>query len=116
MKIILVINSMISRNNLITDVSKDSQDVFYFVFDRKHKWTMYYDESDDNFKLVIYPDPTKTIDDIKNIDINNLAHVAYQSKEFRTIEAKESFRELYKLIQEKLYNVDDAFDEILNVF
>lgn len=107
---------MISRKELISDVIKDSQDVYYFVFDKKHKWSIFHNEKDNNVCLIIYPEKNKSIEEIKNADLSILSHVVYESADFRTIEAKESFKELYKIIQEKLYDIDQEFDDILEIF
>lgn len=40
-------------------------------------------------------------------------YVTYSDKEIKTREASESFRELYQIVMEKLFDLDTIFEDII---
>lgn len=114
-KIIQVINAMISNAQKITNVIVANDDEFYFIYDKKHKWSITKDEEDESISLFLYPDETKKLEELA-FDINFGEYkkfVVYSSEDFKSKEATESFEELINLVKNKIYGVDDILDEIL---
>lgn len=118
-KIVMAMNVMVSNPSLITDVIKGVHDSeVFFKYDSKHVWSLFKNTgANENYVISFYPNTP---------DINSLAmipdetwdslapqHVTYSSKELATVEARESMRDLYGLLNEKLFGIDDVLDEII---
>ncbi|MGV0996176.1 hypothetical protein [Empedobacter falsenii] len=116
MKIIQVINTMITNSNKISKVLKN-KDEYFFLYNEKHKWSINRDE-ESNFILYFYPTDTYNIKELANFDDwhNFNEMVTYKSEDMKSREAFESFSELYQIVSEKLYGLDDIFNEIINNF
>lgn len=114
MKIIQVINAMISNKDKISNVLQNEGE-YYFLYDNKYKWSI--KKSNDDYTLFFYPTQAFSIEQlVKNNDWINFAEfVTYMSHEIKTREALESFSELYQIVSEKLYGLDDVFDEIIGI-
>ena len=124
MKIVLVINSMISNQEKITNVIPN-QGEFYFLYDGRHKWSIdkIVEQHKENYLINFFPnDPTAGVGSLEEIYEtrmwgNPLFHVAsYSTKELNTVEAYESFKDLYDILFNKVYGIDDVFDEIISNF
>lgn len=105
---------MISKNHLITDViKKDSE--FFFNYNKKHKWSVS-KNNEEIYYVHFYPSKELTINDLRAIEDWTYYedYVTYKSSDFKTVEADESFRELYQVVSSKLFNIDSVFDEIIN--
>ena len=112
-KIIEVLNSMISKNDRITNVIKSDQE-YFFIYDNKYKWSIVKDNNE-NYFIHFYPDDSRTIEEIRNIsDWSNYNFVTYSTSDLKTQEAIETFRELYQVVSDKVYGLDDIFDDIIN--
>ena len=119
-KVIQVINTMISNSNKITDVVKGStdQEEYFFLYDNNYRWSILesVEEAELYYIAYIYP---KT-----KLSVLNLASalsftgeesfVPYSSKDLKSQEALESFRELFNVVKSKLLGVDDIFSKILD--
>ncbi len=112
MKIVQVINAMISNKNKISNVIRDENE-FFFLYDEKYKWSI--NLQNDEYYVRFYPK-----DDIQIGDIPNQLgwgsyrdFVTYSTEELKTREARETFTELYQLTADKLYGIDDIFDSII---
>lgn len=115
-KIVRVINAMIEKSDKITAVTPASgrSDEYYFLFDGKYRWSVAYDADSSVYHVHYYPG---------NRDIKNLAaawdmevipdSVGYNTADLGTREALTSFKDLYRLIQEKVHGIDKVFDDIL---
>lgn len=114
-KIIAVINVMISNSNKISQVSLLGKECF-FLYDHKHKWSI--SRSDDDVYYLHYYPGNETIDQLASMEeiewVNYNKLITYSSKEIKTREAYESMQELYRLIKEKSFGIDEAFDDIIN--
>ena len=116
-KIISAINSMILNSQKINNVVKSTtSNEFFFLYDNKYKWSISMNPDNEELYLHYY----KT-----NLDINELASIynwqdyddiytTFSTKELKTQEAKESFLELYKLINNRRFDLDDVLDDIIN--
>lgn len=112
MKIVQVMNAMISNPEKISNVLQNDGE-YYFLYDKKHKWSI--KSLGDNYTLFFYPTNTLSIEQLATNDdwVNFSEVVSYTSQEIKTREATESFSELYQIVSEKLYGLDDIFDEII---
>ena len=115
-KIIKVINTMITNEDKIGNVIQGEHE-YFFLFNNKHKWSISYNEQENQVFLHLYPDESLTIDKIASIqDWESYSNfVSYRSKELKSSEALESFLELYGLVKTKLFGIDDILDEILGL-
>jgi hypothetical protein len=111
-KIVQVANAMISNPQNITDANIFSGE-YYFLYKNKYRWSVKHRVG--NHLLYFYPGnaPMDRIteavmsNDWDDIDL-------YSSDEIGTEEAKQTFAELFNLIKEKTYGIDDAFLDILS--
>jgi len=114
-KIIQVINAMITNSDKITNVIKKNKE-FFFLYNNKYKWSISKNDSD-IFFLHIYPGDEKSLDELAVFsEWDNYNFVTYKSDEFKAKEAHESFVELYLLVSEKVAGIDEMFRDILADF
>lgn len=113
-KVVIAVNAMIEQRDKIKQVTPGNVDTeIFFMFDNKHKWSMI--KGDDSYSLIYYPG-SATISVLANLEVDEWGEVpmiSYRSKEIGTREAKESFKELYDVIKELVYGMDDVFDDII---
>ncbi len=115
-KIIQVINSMIENSEEISNVVVKGNE--YFFSYKGHVWSIYEYTSEDmeehGYTLVFYP-RTKTVSELESLDYPRAVHphLIYSSGDFKTKEALESFSNLYTTIKERIYGVDEVFNEII---
>ena len=115
MKIVQVINAMIENHRKISNVLK-REDEYFFLYDKKYKWSIAKNEHENQFYLHFYP--------TDDMDLNQLStftnwqsysnFVTYKSDDIKTKEALESFSELYQIVFGKVFGIEDIFDEIIN--
>lgn len=117
-KILQVVNTMLNNPSKITNVQK-KQDVILFNYLHDQLWGIF-KQDNDHLILSIYPqkDLPITVKDLVNMDdldwkLTPPISIAYSSESLKEREALESLTELYKVIIEKLYGIDDIFDEII---
>ena len=114
-KIVQAINSMISNAEKITNVSTYGNDngEFYFTYDNKYVWGIRQPEDEDIYYLYFYPEiqDQKELKNVKNW--NKVPCIDYSTNELKTREALESFRELYLIVKEKTFGVENILDEII---
>lgn len=117
-KIVQVVNTMLNNPSKITNVQK-KHDVIFFNYIHEQLWGIF-KQDNDQIILSIYPqkDLPITVNDLVNMDdldwkLTPPTSIAYSSESLKASEALESFTELYKVIIEKLYGIDDIFDQII---
>lgn len=123
-KIIKAINAMISKPDEITNVMEKSEGAtnffenteYYFLYKNKYKWSIS-KENEGNYFLHYYPGK-QTLNELASYNsvvwqrFNN--YLTYRTDDFGTKEALESFSELFSIIIDKLYRMDDVFDDIID--
>lgn len=67
---------------------------------------LYYSGNQDISTLASIPDEYWQEENIKS--------VSYNSKDLGTVEAKESMRDLFDIVNEKVYGIDDVLNDIIN--
>ncbi|MEL7664112.1 MAG: hypothetical protein AAGU10_08285 [Methanosarcina mazei] len=123
-KIIEAVNAMIKNSSLIEDVAVTSTpyygtDLFTYFFKYKsYIWSIedYILDKNEGYFLKYYPGFSKVSDIIRYIEdkgIKEENYVKYDSSILKTIEAEESFTELYRIVKEKLHDVDKVLDDII---
>ncbi len=112
-KIVQAVNAMISNPDKIKSVIPNGQE-FFFIYKDKYKWSILKNEQDDY--ILFYYAETMDLEEIVNLNNNNwqqLNFVKYAVSEIRTREAAESFSELYIVVSEKAYGIDEMFKDII---
>ena len=110
-RIVKAINAMISNPDKITKVMKHGNAI-YFEYGKKYKWSIFRDDNDD-YIMCYYPGSGSLESLIAPPMILSHENVVYSSKDIGTREAYASFRELYTMLNEILYGVNDALDDII---
>ena len=111
-KIVQVINAMITNSNKIKEVTKNGKE-FFFLYDNKHKWSISRN-NDEEYYIHFYPIKDITIEQLSVFtDWEHLEYVTYSTKDIKTTESIESFRELHQIVSDKVFGIDDIFDEII---
>jgi hypothetical protein len=111
-KIIIVINTMIKNRDKIKEVVEYSGK-YYFIYN-KYLWSIDYFPAEDNYILSYYPE--LNMDDLKIIGTANhhqLKRIDYSFTQYKTMEAYETFQELYQIVKEGFYNIDEVIEDIL---
>jgi hypothetical protein len=115
-KIVSVINAMISNPGNISQARVGGHE-FFFCYKEKYRWSISHQKVNDSYSLYFYPG-NRDIDDLINIctgpEWESLEMVNYSTTEIGTVEAFQSFYELYNVVQEKVFGIDSAFDDILS--
>jgi hypothetical protein len=113
MKIIQVLNTMISNQNEISNVLKGEFDIYYFVYKEKYKWAINKSPKSENYFVYFFP-RSEAIEDVVHADWTILDYIAYSTEDLKTKEALETFRELHQIVVSKVYGIDEMFDDIIN--
>lgn len=114
-RVIQVVNTMITKSDLIKNVIPGSLSVseLFFVYNFKYRWSiMYKDTSPDDYILYYYHTDL-TITDLAQTPANLLDFITYKASDFKSQEAYESFQDLYNVIKGKLFGMDDVLNDIL---
>lgn len=112
-KIVQAVNAIISNPNAITKVIKTADDL-YFLYKGKYKWSI---SIQDNDTLLWYYPGDESLEKLATTEDwawEDIPMVTYRSSEIGTREAKASFAELYVLLKERLYKVNEVLDDIIN--
>jgi hypothetical protein len=116
-KVISAANAMIANPKKIGSVilGQSGSEIF-FTYDGKYNWSMTNPKG--NYFLFFYPVTSNyTLEQLANIEDpqewDHVAMVRYDAQEFGTQEAMQTLAELYTVIKEKLYGVNQALDDII---
>lgn len=111
-KIVQVVNAIISNSDKISNVRKNRNE-YFFLYNNKHKWSI--SRRDEEIYYVhFYPLSDMNIEELSTFkDWEHYEHVTYSTRDIKTIEALESFRELYQIVSNKVFGIEDIFDEII---
>lgn len=117
-KIVKAINVMVSNPDRITYVVKGQHETeCFFKYDGKHHWAIF-KNMEHQYILNYFPDQPD-LDSLSRIpddmwDNHAPDSVTYTTKVLATKEAIDSFRELFSIVNEKLYGMNDVLDEIIS--
>ncbi|MDQ5985570.1 MAG: hypothetical protein CSYNP_01282 [Syntrophus sp. SKADARSKE-3] len=118
-KIVQAVNVMIANKDKISAVKKGAYSTaYYFVYNSKYVWSIaQYADGDIticNYPVDIFESPESYVMTLfAENEKSNPDCVCYNTEEYHTREAIESFRELYNLVKEKNLGVDLILDEII---
>lgn len=113
-KIVQVANAIISNPQNISNVVSGGTELF-FLYKNKYRWSVKY--SDGEYFIYFYPgnpDMAMLLRAESTSDWEDVEMVHYSTKQIATAEAKQTFSELYNLIKEKAFGIDEAFKDILS--
>ena len=114
-KIVQAVNVMCVRPMDIQNVTPLADGEILFSYGPKeYKWGI---KESQNFQghltLFFYP-RAESIEALANtVDWTTEPHTSYSTKEIGTEEARQTFRELYSIVKEKLYGVDEVLNDII---
>jgi hypothetical protein len=113
-KVVQAINAIISNPDQISNVLK-THDQIFFLYKGKYKWSMSETDEDDHY-LCFYPgdEDIGLLVEYEERGWEDVPRLAYSAKDIGTKEAKASFSELYTLIEERLYGVNEVLDDIIS--
>ena len=111
-KIVQVVNAMISNSDKINNVRKNEKE-YFFLYDNKYKWSSSRGD-DEVYYIHFYPLNDMSIEQLSSFhDWEQYEYVTYSTKDLKTREALESFRELYQIVSNKVFGIDNMFDDII---
>lgn len=113
-KIVAAVNSMIANSHRIDAVTKSTNgEELFFTYEGRFKWSLSKNDNGEYF-LHYYPGEQHIQDlaAIRNWDHFN-EYISYSTSEIKTKEARESFAELFQVLQGRLYGIDDVLDYII---
>lgn len=116
-KIVKAVNAMISNNDRIRQViNSNSGNELFFNYDGKHKWSI--SKSQSNVYYLHYYPGKHNLEDLAGWPDEEWAEftgmVSYNTKELGSKEAYDSLGELYTVVQEKLFGMDQVLDSIID--
>src|SRR5690606_10041677 len=113
-KIVQAINAMIVNPDKIKSVIASGAE-YFFIYKDKYKWSIIKNEQDD-YIIFYYPDDIslEEVVSISNQNWQNLNAIKYALSDIRTREADASISELYTLVSEKAYGIDEVFKDIIS--
>ena len=112
-KIVQAANAMISSQKKITEVTRSRiGDEIFFLFDNKYVWSIV--ESEGDYVLWFYPKGDLiNLASYEHYDWDSVAMIRYSTKDLGTKEAFATFAELYNVVNENMYGVNDVLDDII---
>ncbi|MES2140826.1 MAG: hypothetical protein V4511_14050 [Bacteroidota bacterium] len=114
MKIVQVINAMITNKSKISNVLRNDKE-YFFLYNGKYKWSITKSDNEEKYYIHFYPADDLSLQELSQWgDWEGFNYVTYSSEDLKTKEAVESFRELYQLVVNKVFGIDDIFDNIIN--
>lgn len=113
-KIVEAVNVMILNPEKITNVIKRESE-YYFIYKDKYKWSINGLPSG-SYTLVYYASDI-SLDELANFEQENWEHfndmVIYRCSDIGTKEATQTFRDLYSILNEKVFGVDEVLSDII---
>jgi hypothetical protein len=114
MKIVQVLNTMITNQTKISNVLRNDKE-YFFLYDKKYKWSITKADKSEDYYVHFYPTDHLSIEELaSNDDWEGFNHfITYSTVDLKTKEAQETFTELYQIVANKVYGLDDIFDDII---
>lgn len=108
------VDAMVNSEELITDV-KALQESLFFKYNGRYVWSIQRELGD--YYLIYYVNHNEVkavIDAIKYMPNDPGPYISYSSKDYKSTEDGDNFGELYKIVKEKLYNIDTVLESIIS--
>jgi len=116
-KIIPTIQAMVKHPQNISDVCTgcENKDEYFFLYNKKYRWSISQSEADGSFNLFYYAAPNMTIEEIASVpsDAQQEYLLWFSSKNFPSKEQQLAFSDLLKIVREKLFNIDAVMEDII---
>ena len=116
-KIVQAVNALLEKKDQISDVIRNESNYYFFLFNGKYKWSIFYNEGDDNYVLFFFPGPEslRQIADIVGSSVWQTfnEYMLYTTQELGTKEAYSTFRDLYATVKEKILGIDKVLADII---
>ncbi len=114
-KIVQAVNAMVSNPKLITNIIQSDGELF-FMYRGKYKWSMALNRESDEYLLWHYPgnETLESLASYEGHDWEGTPMVTYKTADIGTKEAHASFAELYGLLKERLYGMNEVLDDIIS--
>lgn len=114
-KIVQAVNAMITNPRFITEVKEGGGEIF-FLYKEKYAWSM---KDDRAVKHLWYYPGNHSIDYLvdcarSEMSWDGITMVHYNDGEIGTKEAKASFAELFTMLKERVYGVNDVLNDIIS--
>lgn len=114
-KIVRAVNSMVSQKDKISNVLKKGEE-YFFLFEDKYKWSVLNNKSKASY-MVYYYSGDQSLQDLATMDDiyweNFEEYIVYSSEDIKTVEANETFSELYMLVKEMAFGINKVLDDII---
>ncbi|KVV19339.1 hypothetical protein WK80_25820 [Burkholderia multivorans] len=105
---------MIAHAELISRVLKGDNE-YFFLYKKKYKWSIA--NREDGISLWYYPgqESLESLRDVVDVaDWRGIDMIRYTPEEIGTKEARASFAELFTLVKEKYYGINEVLDDIIS--
>lgn len=122
-KIIIAVNSMISNEQNISRVERSGKlaaNGYAFSYN-EYVWLIFrYEDAHGIQEHILHYFPEMDSDDIQSIvdmdedDWDSTKRVTYRTSEIDTTEARATFSELFVMLSEKAYGIDDVLNDIIS--
>lgn len=118
MKIVSAANAMILNPDKITSVIPSiNGNEFFFMYDGKYKWSISSFDNGSQYSLYYYPTDL-SLEDLSVMGADDWEDfpylVRYSAKDIGTREAKETFAELYRVVKEQLFGLNQVLSDIIS--
>jgi hypothetical protein len=112
-RIVSAVNAMIRNSKKVTKVLLNNGGEIFFEYDGKHKWSIH--KREDDTLLWFYPGPVSLsqLMAYEGEEWGGVPMITYKVSDIGTREARETFEELYILLKEKVYGIDEVLNEII---
>ncbi len=116
-KIVIAANAMIEFKEKITSVIPGwNESEVFFLFDGKYKWSVF-KRKDGHYSLMYFPG-RQDLSFLAQMEDHEWADftqtVVYSSKDIGTRESLETFQELYNLVVNRKYGMEEVLDDIIS--
>lgn len=120
-KIVVAANVMIENKSQISSVLRGNGSVdgeVFFLYEQKHKWSIFKSSAGpEEYVLCYYPGTNSlrgyaAMDD--STDWDEVDIIFYRTKEIGTTEARQTFANLYSVVKELKFGMEDILDEIIS--
>jgi hypothetical protein len=114
-KIVSAVNAMVLNQEKIKPVLLGVSGEYFFIYQDKYKWSMKKDR-DGELWLWFYPHglALEQLSAMEGDDWERVSMVTYRTPEIPGREATQSFNELFSILKEKVYGMDDVLKDIID--
>lgn len=114
MKILHVLNVMIANSSKISDVVRLENEIF-FCYDQKYKWAIEKVEDEERYYVHFYLADEYSFQEFISVveSGRSVEYREYSTDELTSDEALQAFSEIYQIVLDKLFGLDEVFTAII---